>query len=712
MKVCIAEKPSVAREIAQILGARTRRDGYLEGNGYCVTWTFGHLCSLQEPGDYTEKWKYWNMLTLPMIPSRFRIKIIDNDGIKKQFSVIEDLVAKAEMVINCGDAGQEGELIQRWVLTKAQCKVPVKRLWISSLTEEAIREGFEKLMEAADFDTLYAAGSARAIGDWLLGMNATRAYTLKYGGGKNILSIGRVQTPTLALIVERQKAIEHFKPETYWEIRTEYKGGLFSSLRGRFDSKTEAEALLEQIRDAELEITGVERKKAMEHPPKLFDLTSLQVECNKKYAFSADHTLKVIQALYEKKFTTYPRVDTNFLPNDLYPKAAGILKGLKPYEQYTQVLLSQGKLRKSGKVFNDKKVTDHHAIIPTGVFNPNMEPDEKRVYDLIARRFIAVFYPDCEVANTTVTAKVNEENFKATGKQIIDPAWRVIFGKSDDKQNEEKVLPAYTTGERGPHTPEIQEKETQPPKYYTEADLLRAMETAGKQVEDEELRDLMKENGIGRPSTRAGIIETLQKRNYIRKDKKRLLATSTGMELIDTIQNDLLKSAELTGLWEKKLRMIENGEYQIDQFMEELKVMVNELIHAVKHAETKTIQTEPTPTPSAPESSKENKKATSDKKASRSKPSPKEKVELLCPKCKQGKVVKGNKAWGCLLYGKSCDFVIPMEMSGKKLTDKQIETLILKGKTGKISGFKDAEGNSFDGILVMNESHQTEIKRK
>ena len=701
MKMCIAEKPSVAKEIAHVIGATVRRNGYMEGNGYCVTWTFGHLCSLQEPNEYTEKWKQWNLSVLPMIPSKFRIKLIDDEGIKKQFAIIEELVSKAEMVINCGDAGQEGELIQRWVLTKAKCNVPVKRLWISSLTEEAIREGFDKLMESKDFDTLYAAGSARAIGDWLLGMNATRAYTLKYGNGKNVLSIGRVQTPTLALVVERQKNIENFKPETYWEIRTDYRGGLFSYTRGRFNTKAEAEALLEKIQTQELEILSIERKKAMESPPKLFDLTLLQVECNRKYAFTADNTLKIIQSLYEKKLTTYPRVDTNFLPNDQYAKVPGILKGLKPYENLVQPILTGGKIKKSSKVFNDKKITDHHAIIPTGVFSYDMSPDEKRVYDLVARRFIAAFYPDCEIANTTVMAKIGEEEFKATGKQIIDPAWRVVFGVNTDKQNDENVLPVYEKGEHGPHTPEILEKETQPPKYYTEADLLRAMETAGKQVEDEELRDLMKENGIGRPSTRAGIIETLQKRHYIRKDKKRLLATPTGIELIDTIQNDLLKSAELTGQWEKKLRMIEDGKYEINGFMEELKVMVNEIVHRVKYASEKTITVVP---------EEEEKKKTTEKKkrtASTATPAP----VLICPKCGQGSVVKGKTAWGCTLYRKSCDFLIPLSIHEKKLTQKQIDTLIQKGKTGTINGFKDEAGNSFNGILKLDSNYQLYVER-
>lgn len=701
MKMCIAEKPSVAKEIANILGATTRRNGYLEGNGYCVTWTFGHLCGLQEPNEYTEKWKYWNLSVLPMIPSKFRIKLIEDEGIKKQFAVIEELVSKAEMVINCGDAGQEGELIQRWVLTKAKCKVPMKRLWISSLTEEAIREGFNKLMDSKDFDTLYAAGSARAIGDWLLGMNATRAYTLKYGTGKNILSIGRVQTPTLALIVERQKTIDHFVPEIYWEIKTNYREGIFSSTQGRFSKKEEAEAMLQKIAALDLEITSVERKKAMEHPPKLFDLTLLQVECNKKYAFTAENTLKLIQSLYEKKLTTYPRVDTNFLPNDQYAKVPGILKGLKPYEALTKPILESKKIRKSPKVFNDKKITDHHAIIPTGVFSYDMSPDEKRVYDLVARRFIAVFYPDCEIANTTVMAKIGEDDFKATGKQIIDPAWRVVFGTNTEKQNEENVLPVYEVGEHGPHKPDLQEKETQPPKYYTEADLLRAMETAGKQVEDEELRDLMKENGIGRPSTRANIIETLFKRQYIRKDKKRLLPTATGMELIDTIQNDLLKSAELTGQWEKKLRMIEEGTYQVDDFMEELKVMVNEIIHFVKHSSSKTITIEPVEEPR--EEVKEKKKRTPKE--------PSEPVVLKCPKCGNGDIIKGKTAWGCTLYRKSCDFLIPMEIEGKKLTQKQVEALVQKGKTGTITGFKNASGDTYSGILQLDENKKVNITK-
>lgn len=702
MKMCIAEKPSVAKEIANILGATIRRNGYLEGNGYCVTWTFGHLCCLQEPNDYTEKWKYWNITSLPMIPSKFRIKLIEDEGIKKQFAVIETLVAQADEIINCGDAGQEGELIQRWVLTKAKCSVPIKRLWISSLTEEAIKEGFDKLMDSRDFDTLYAAGSARAIGDWLLGMNATRAYTLKYGGGNGVLSIGRVQTPTLAILVERQKAIDNFKPEIYWEIKTTYREGIFSSTEGRFSTVEKAQEVIEAISHIDLTITDVTRKKAMEHPPKLFDLTLLQVECNKKFAFSADQTLKIIQSLYEKKMTTYPRVDTNFLPNDIYPKVGSILKGLKPYEPLIKPILEAKTIRKSKKVFNDKKITDHHAIIPTGQFTYDLTPDEKKVFDLVARYFIAVFYPDCEIANTTVMATVGEYSFKATGKQIIDPAWRVVFPTKDKQQNSENVLPEYVVGEHGSHLPDLQEKETQPPKYLTEADLLRAMETAGKQVEDEELRDLMKENGIGRPSTRAGVIETLIKRKYIRKDKKRLLPTQTGMDLIETIQNELLKSPELTGQWERKLRQIEEGTYLVSDFMEELKCMVNEIIHYVKYSNEKVITVQ--------EEQKEQATAIEETSATLAKKN-KETVPLSCPKCGEGEVVKGKKAWGCARYGKGCDLLIPMEIDGKKLTRKQIEQLVTKRKTGKLSGFKDSNGNAYVGMLVLNPEFKITVEK-
>ena len=585
----LAEKPSVGKELARVLGCRRGGEGCLEGERYIVTWALGHLVELAPPEAYDKAWEKWDLLTLPMLPEHMKTAVIKETG--RQFRAVQALMRRGDVseLVIATDSGREGELVARWIMEKAGWKKPAKRLWISSQTDKAIREGFTHLRPAAEYDNLFRSARARSEADWLVGLNVTRALTCKHGAQ---LSAGRVQTPTLALVVERQKAIENFKPETYWEIRTNYREGLFSCLRGRFNKKEEAEALLEKITPLELEILSIERKKAMEHPPKLFDLTLLQVECNRKFAYTAENTLKIIQSLYEKKLTTYPRVDTNFLPNDQYAKVPKILQGLKPYEALTQPILSGGKIRKSAKVFNDKKITDHHAIIPTGVFSYDMSPEEKRVYDLVARRFIAVFYPDCEIANTTVMARIGNEDFKATGKQIIDPAWRVAYGNNTDKQNEENVLPVYEKGEHGPHTPEIQEKQTQPPKYYTEADLLRAMETAGKQVEDEELRDLMKENGIGRPSTRANIIETLFKRQYIRKDKKRILATTTGIELIDTIQNDLLKSAELTGQWEKKLRMIEDGTYQVADFMEELKAMVNEIVHFVRYSSAKTITVE------------------------------------------------------------------------------------------------------------------------
>ncbi|HBG86714.1 MAG TPA: DNA topoisomerase III, partial [Marinilabiliaceae bacterium] len=545
MKICIAEKPSVAKEIALVIGAGSRKDGYYEGNGYRVTWTFGHLCTLKEPHDYLPEWKRWSLGALPLIPSRFGIKLLDNKGVEKQFRVIESLVKDASLVINCGDAGQEGELIQRWVLQKAKCSCPIKRLWISSLTEEAIREGFSKLYDSERFDNLYAAGSARAIGDWLLGINATRLYTLKYGNQGQLLSIGRVQTPTLALIVARQKEIDNFVPQPYWELKTVYKEVTFNNSEGRFTDKEEAIKAIESIRGKEFEITGFGRKKGKEAPPRLFDLTSLQVECNRKFGFSADDTLKLVQMLYEKKLTSYPRVDTTFLSNDIYPKIGEIMKGIKPYEALTAPVLAN-KIPKSKKVFDDTKVSDHHAIIPTGQNPPStLSRDEKLVFDMIARRFIAAFYPDAIINTTTVEGEVEKLKFKATGKQVLDPGWRVVMkigqGKSDDE------LPEFTKGERGPHTPDLQEKATQAPKPYTEATLLRAMETAGKQVDDEELRDAMKENGIGRPSTRAAIIETLFKRNYIVRNKKNLIPTITGVQLIDTIQNEAVKSAELTG---------------------------------------------------------------------------------------------------------------------------------------------------------------------
>ncbi|GET31655.1 DNA topoisomerase III [Prolixibacter bellariivorans] len=699
MKVCIAEKPSVAREIADILGAKSRRDGYFEGNGYQVTWTFGHLCTLKEPHDYTSRWKWWDLRTLPMLPRKFGIKLIDDEGVKKQFNTIEKLVNEADEVINCGDAGQEGEVIQRWVLTKAKCQKPIKRLWISSLTEEAIKEGFEKLYNGTDFDLLYAAGSARAIGDWLLGLNATRLYTLKYGQNKQVLSIGRVQTPTLALVVQRQLEIDNFKPEPYWELKTTYRETVFSATSGRFSVKEEAEKKLEEIKGHDLFITSVETKKGTEQPQKLFDLTSLQVESNRKFGLSADETLRVIQSLYEKKVTTYPRVDTTFLPNDIYPKVPGILKKLKPYEQLTEPLLKD-KIRKSKKVFDDKKITDHHAIIPTGVFTYNLTPDEKRVFDLVARRFISVFYPDCKVANTTVLATVNEVDFKVTGKQILHPGWRVVYQSDGGKtQADENILPAFVKGESGPHEPDLAEKMTQPPRYYSEATLLRAMETAGKQVDDDELRELMKENGIGRPSTRANIIETLFRRRYIMREKKRILATKTGIDLIGSIENDLLKSAELTGQWEKKLRLIEEGTYEVSQFMEEMKQMVSEIVDQVKRSPRKEI--------TIIEDEKEEK---SSGKAAKKEKAEKE-VQLTCPKCGKGTVLKGKSAWGCSAFRDGCDFRLPFELLEKKLTDNQIKQLIEKKKTGVIKGFTQG-GEKVDGKLVLTDDFNIELEEK
>ena len=589
MIVCIAEKPSVARDIAQVLGATTKRDGYMEGNGYRVTWTFGHLCTLKEPHDYTPQWKGWDIYKLPMIPPRFGIKLIENQTYLKQFKAIETIVQEAEMVINCGDAGQEGELIQRWVLQKAGIKCPVKRLWISSLTEEAIRDGFNNLKEEAEYQPLYEAGLARAIGDWLLGMNATRLYTLKYGRPREVLSIGRVQTPTLALIVNRHLEIENFVPQAYWELKTTYRDTVFNAAKGKFTSKEEGEEFLQKVVQNDFTVTDVTHKKGTEYAPRLFDLTSLQVECNKKFAFSAEDTLQTIQSLYEKKITTYPRVDTTYLSDDIFPKCAGILNGLTDYGHLLQPLRGK-KLPKSKKVFDSSKVTDHHAIIPTGVQPQNLSEMEKKVFDLVARRFIASFYPDSKVSTTTVLGKVDGIEFKTSGKQILEQGWRVVFAQPGAQQEKEegqegdaeRTLPEFKVGESGPHKPDLQEKWTQPPKPYTEATLLRAMETAGKLVDDEELRDALKENGIGRPSTRAAIIATLFKREYIRKERKNLHPTQTGIELIALIKEELLKSAQLTGIWEKKLRQIERKEYQAGQFLQELKEMVTEIVTTVR----------------------------------------------------------------------------------------------------------------------------------
>ncbi|NBX80075.1 MAG: DNA topoisomerase III [Flavobacteriales bacterium] len=589
MKLCIAEKPSVAKDLAEILGAKTRRDGYFEGNGYCVTWTFGHLCSLKDPEDYNPIWKSWRLEDLPIIPEQFGIKIKNDSGIQKQFKTIETLVAQAEEVINCGDAGQEGELIQRWVLLKAKCKVPIKRLWISSLTEEAIREGFNKLKDSRDFDNLFAAGNSRAVGDWVLGINGTRLYTRKFGKNQMTLSVGRVQTPTLAMIVQRQKEINAFKSEEYWELKTVYRETEFLCQIDRLKSQDKAEKGLEYLKGKPFEITSFEQKEGKEGNPRLYDLTSLQVDGNKRYSFSAEDTLKHIQSLYEKKLVTYPRVDTTYLSEDLHPKIPGIMGNLRDYSRFTGLVLAQP-IPKSKTIFDDKKITDHHAIIPTGVVPSGITPDEQRIYDLICRRFIAVFYPECKVSNTTVLGKVDKLIFKVTGKQIIDAGWRVVYdefktptnqqenseGKkgTKSKEEEEKILPIFTEGESGPHEPIIHKGKTSAPKPYTEATLLRAMETAGKMVENEEMRDMMKENGIGRPSTRANIIETLFKRKYIERKKKNIIATETGMQLIDLISNELLKSPELTGQWEFKLRQIEKGSYDPQLFKQELYQMV------------------------------------------------------------------------------------------------------------------------------------------
>ena len=621
MIVCIAEKPSVAKEIAEVLGARSRHDGYFEGNGYQVTWTFGHLCTLKEPHDYTPMWQRWNLSSLPMIPPRFGIKLIDDRGIEKQFSIIERIMKNADMIVNCGDAGQEGELIQRWVMQKAQAKCPVKRLWVSSLTEEAIREGFANLKDQSEYQPLYEAGLSRAIGDWLLGMNATRLYTLKYGKNRQVLSIGRVQTPTLALIVKRQHEIDNFVPQQYWLLRTLYRNTVFNAILRKSDDELMAEiekqkekaekkgqpfdvaeawkkaeaanagiepiaseeqgtSILDHIMEEPFTVTSVEKKEGKELPPPLFDLGLLQGECDRKYGIPIDVTLQTIQSLYEKKVTTYPRVDTTYLSDDIYPKCANILKGLRDYQPLTLPRMDKP-LPKSKKVFDNKKVTDHHAIIPTGVYPQGLTDIEKKVYDLIARRFIAVFYPECKFNTTTVQGESAGIAFKTSGKTIIEQGWRVVFAGEPSDDKEEKELTTFVVGESGPHTPELVEKWTQPPKPYTEGTLVRAMETAGKFVDDEELRDAMKENGIGRPATRAEIIKTLYKRNYIQKVKKNIAATPTGIELIATIRNELLKSAELTGRWEKKLRDIEKRQYDAKTFIAELKEMLQQVVNDV-----------------------------------------------------------------------------------------------------------------------------------
>lgn len=686
MKVCIAEKPSVAREIAEVLGATKKMNGYIEGNGYQVTWTFGHLCTLKEPNDYSENWKRWSLASLPMIPPRFGIKLISNPTYEQQFKTIEELMQNAEMVINCGDAGQEGELIQRWVMQKAGCKCPVYRLWISSLTEEAIREGFQHLKEQSDFTKLYEAGLSRAIGDWLLGMNATRLYTLRYGQNRQVLSIGRVQTPTLALIVNRQAEIDNFKPEPFWELKTVYRNTTFSVTKGKFTKKEEGEAFLEIVRQKEFTVTDISEKKGKEYAPRLFDLTSLQVECNKKFAFTADDTLKLIQSLYEKKVTTYPRVDTTFLSDDIYPKVPNTLNGLVDYIDLTASLL-KAKIRKDKRVFDNSKVTDHHAIIPTGVPARNLTDNERKVYDLVVRRFIAAFYPDCEISTTTVLGKVDKVDFKVTGKQILKPGWRIVFGaeqKDSDAEpsDEEGVLPDFVKGESGPHKPTLGEKWTQPPKPYTEATLLRAMETAGKLVDNDELRDALKENGIGRPSTRAAIIETLFKRNYIRKERKNLFPTATGVELIDTIQEELLKSAELTGLWEKKLRQIERGTYEARTFLEELKLMVHQVVINVLSDQTGRTITIEQAAPEKPQAEKEPKgKKTRKPRAKKEKTAGQPEsttvpVKPVCPICKKGSILRGKTAYGCSEYKDGCTFRMDYATYGEGLSDEELVKVI------------------------------------
>ena len=729
MIVCIAEKPSVAKDIARIIGANSARDGYMEGNGYQVTWTFGHLCELKEPDDYTPMWKRWSLSALPMIPQRFGIKLINDEGIKKQFSTIERLMQAADSIINCGDAGQEGELIQRWVMQKAQAKCPVKRLWISSMTDEAIKQGFAELKDQQEYQSLYLAGLSRAIGDWLLGMNATRLYTLKYGQNRQVLSIGRVQTPTLALIVNRQKEIDNFESEPYWVLATIYRNTQFTATSGKFTSKEEGEKAFSTIAGKPFTVTDVSKKKGTEAPPHLYDLTSLQVDCNKKFSYSADMTLKLIQSLYEKKFTTYPRVDTQYLTDDIYPKVPQILNGVsqakimsqQKYLPLVQQLAASGKkLPKSKKVFDNSKVTDHHAIIPTGVPPTGLTDMEANVYDLIAKRFISVFYPDCKFSTTTVMGEVANEDgdkpekieFKVSGKEILEPGWREVYAKdvktaddddaaegngsasggdgsngSGNKKEivEERTLPSFVKGESGDHTPTLTEKWTTPPKYYTEATLLRAMETAGKFVDDEELRAALKENGIGRPSSRAGIIETLFKRHYIRRQRKNLMATPTGIELIDTIHEELLKSCELTGIWEKKLRDIEHKTYDPGQFINELKEQINQIVNDVLADNSSRITTtteedlkkkEPKKKKAAPKTkavkSEETKPTTDDSQQNTSAsdtsqqnataanlPADDSIIGKICPVCGKGTIIKGKTAYGCSNWKGGCKFRLP-----------------------------------------------------
>ncbi|SFR50879.1 type IA DNA topoisomerase [Maribacter stanieri] len=697
MKVCIAEKPSVAREIASVLGANTKRDGYYEGNGYAVTYTFGHLCTLKEPNDYKPHWKSWDLNNLPMLPERFETKVSKDSGIKKQFKIIKQLFDKADVVINCGDAGQEGELIQRWVLSQANYKGKVERLWISSLTTEAIKEGFKNLKPSEDYDNLYYAGFSRAIGDWLLGMNATRLYTLKHGGYKQMLSVGRVQTPTLAMLVNRFNEIENFKPQPYWELQTLYRDTLFSYEEGRFLKMEDGEKLASIVKEHDFEIVSTTKKAGNEYAPKLFDLTGLQVYCNTKFGFSADETLKIVQKLYEQKVVTYPRVDTTFLPNDVYPKVPGILKNLSNYATLTQPLDGK-KLKKTKKVFDDGKVTDHHAIIPTGQ-QINLQYNQQQVYDIIVRRFIAVFYPDCKVSNTTVIGKAEKVKFKATGKEILEKGWRVVFETPNNTSKEPGILPTFQKGEKGPHQPSFIEKQTKPPKQFTEASLLRAMETAGKQVDDDELREIMKENGIGRPSTRANIIETLFRRKYIKRNKKQVIPTVTGIQLIDTIQNEMLKSAELTGKWEKQLKDIEKGTFSAGSFIKQMKQMVDHLVYEVrsetKKANISAINNKPA---AAASKKKAIKKATGI-------------TSEVCPKCKKGTIRKGKTAYGCSEFNKTCDFVLPFKIEGKTISEKQFIRLFQKGSTVNLKGFK-INNTSVEGLVRFDENFKLKLEPK
>ncbi len=755
MKVCLAEKPSVAREIAQVIGADRRLDGYYEGNGYQVTWTFGHFCQLKEPDDYRPEWKRWNLHDLPMIPEQFGIKLMRRDeGVVKQFNTIKRLLDAATEVINCGDAGQEGEVIQRWVIHEAKCRKPVKRLWISSLTEEAIRQGFNNLRDGKEFDSLYQAGRSRAVGDWLLGLNATRLFTLKYTSyqDKQLLSIGRVQTPTLALLVDRHHEIANFKPEPYWVLKTQYRDTTFTRINteaeqkqaqdapdeqsrlralGYFVKEDEANQALAAVQPASLTVTNVEIKKGRESPPRLFDLTSLQVQCNNQLSLSAEDTLKIVQALYEKKAVSYPRVDTTFLPDDIYPKIPEILRGIG-YGNLTGPLLAN-KIPKTTKVFNNNKVTDHHAIIPTGSGGPGGGM-ESSVYDIIVRRFIAAFYPDCEVSNTTVLAEAAEYLFRVRGRQILSPGWRVVYGDptqqtapkptppagaqatgaEDNDDVVSTVLPSFAKGESGPHQPRLESKMTQPPKDYTEASLLRGMETAGRNIDDEELRLAMKESGIGRPSTRAAIIETLFKRNYVRRDKKRLLPTPTGVELIGLIRNPTLKSAELTGQWEQKLRQIERNELPSDQFLEELKGLVREMVQEVKMDRSGRAVSAAAPPPAPPlrgrgaEAAPQGKNTTATPGPSSAGEGPG--VGLgLCPACKSGHILRGKTAFGCARFREGCQFRLPAEILGKKLTDPQVKSLLAKGRTQLIKGFVTGAGEKLDGALTLDAKLQPEL---